>query len=136
MPQNLGQSTTDVDSKRLNKEPTSSNRFMSWCSSTNWLMFPFVIHADTIANSASVAITPISGSTFGCRRALHDTTSLQNLCTVHNQFINSHKRNRARLATYVDNRLQVTCGARLQCLDGDLPPLVVALRYISEFAMV
>jgi len=41
-------------------------------------MFPFSIHRDTIANLFSVIVTPSSGSTFGCRRALQVMTSLQN----------------------------------------------------------
>ena len=41
-------------------------------------MFPFVIHFDTISNRTSVIITPRSDSTFGWRRALHVTNSLQN----------------------------------------------------------
>ena len=46
------------------------------------MMFPFDIHSDTIANSVSVILTPRSGNTFGCRRAFHDTNSLENLCSL------------------------------------------------------
>ena len=48
-------------------------------------MFPFAIQSDIIANWASDIVTPISGRIFGCRRAFHVTTSLQNLYTGHCQ---------------------------------------------------
>lgn len=48
---------------------TSSNLFASRCSFTNWLMFPFDIHSDTIVpNSFPAIINPRSGNMFGCRR--------------------------------------------------------------------
>ena len=43
---------------------TSSNRFTSQCISTNWLIFPFGIHSDTMAKRFSVIITPSNGNTF------------------------------------------------------------------------
>ena len=65
-----------------NEQPTSSNRFTSGCALAKSLIFPFIIQSDTIAKRVSDIVTPISGSTFGCRRVFHVTTSLQNLCTV------------------------------------------------------
>ena len=66
----------------LDGKLTRSNRFVSRCSLTNPLIFPFGIHSDTITNSVSVIDTPMSGSTFGCRRAFHNTNSLQKLWKV------------------------------------------------------
>ena len=69
------------DDEAVNRKPTSSNRFASGFPFTKLLMFPFAIQSDIIANWVSDIVTPISGKTFGCRRAFHVTTSLQNLCT-------------------------------------------------------
>jgi len=76
--------------RQQEKEVTSSNRFASRCALTNSLMFPFVIHADTIANLESPIVTPNSGSTFGWRRAFHVTTSLQNVYTGQHQLGDTH----------------------------------------------
>jgi len=65
-------------SRSFNCELTRSNRFSSGWAFTNLLMFPFSIHPDTIANLFSVIVTPSSGNTFGCRRALQVMASLQN----------------------------------------------------------
>ena len=106
--------------RSLNRERTSSNRFASGCAATNWVMFPFGIHSDTIENSVSVIITPRSGNTFGCRRAFHVTNSLQNICTVHGHRFSDRARNKeydqrptrvifcGSLAAYVLNILTAT----------------------------
>jgi len=83
-------SVTCEECRSLNRERTSSNRFASRCAATNWFMFPFGIHSDTIENSVSVIITPRSGNTFGCRRAFHDTNSLQNPCVSYGQCSNGY----------------------------------------------
>ena len=72
------------------KDVTSSNRFTSRCALTNSLIFPFVIHSDTIANSESPIVTPNNCSTFGWRRAFHVTTSLQNVYVGRHQLTDAH----------------------------------------------
>ena len=62
----------------LKRERTSSSGFTSVCALTHSSMFPFFIHSDAITNWFMVIVTPNSGSTFGWRRDLHATTSLQN----------------------------------------------------------
>ena len=71
-------STISKGVRSLNGEHTSSNRFAPRCAVTYSLMFPCSIHPDTIANLFSAITTPIKGNRFGCRRALHVMTSLQN----------------------------------------------------------
>ena len=36
--------------QEIKGEPTSSNLFSCGWAATNWVMFPFVIHSDTMAN--------------------------------------------------------------------------------------
>ena len=67
------------DSKTSSERPTSSIRFTFGCTFTKSLTFPFTIQSDTTAKWFSDIVTPINGSTFGCRRVFHVTTSLQNL---------------------------------------------------------
>ena len=74
----------------LNRKLTSSRRFTSGYVFANWLMSPFGIHSDTIANWASVIITPRSGNTFWWRRAFQVMTSLQNLYVGYGQYVNEH----------------------------------------------
>ena len=71
------------------RNPTRSNRFASLCDLRNSLMFPFTIHSDTITNWESPIVTPISGNTFGWRRAFHVTTSLQNFYTGQHELANA-----------------------------------------------
>jgi len=61
---------------------TSSMRFVCRSLSTNSLILPFSIHAETIANRCLLTVTPMSGKIFGCRRCFHATPSRQNLCDV------------------------------------------------------
>ena len=68
----------DVKSEISNENHTSGNRSATGFSFTNSLMFPFAIQSETIANCASVIITPTSGRIFGWSSVLHVTTSLQN----------------------------------------------------------
>ena len=81
------QSVNGLKARRgtLNGKLTSSNRFAPGWSFTKSLMFPFTIQSDTIANWFSDIVTPINGRMFGCRRAFHVTTSLQNLCAMYYQ---------------------------------------------------
>ena len=53
------------DSSSLDKRLTSSNRFTSARAFTNWLMLPFDIHLETIANWVPDITTPRSGNMFG-----------------------------------------------------------------------
>ena len=85
-------------------------------------MFPLGIHSDTIANSVSVMITPMSGNKFGCRRAFHDTNSLQNRCIFNGEYTGRG----VPFTTHAADRLHVTGSASPQSLDGDLLPLVVS----------
>ena len=64
---------------KITKKPTGPSRSASGCAFTKSLIFPLAIQFDTIANWLSDIITPTRGRTFGCRRVLHITTSLQNL---------------------------------------------------------
>ena len=80
------------------QNPTSLDRFASLRAFTKWLMSPFSIHSDTIANRLPSIATPKSGRTFGCRRALHTNASLQNLyeswsshqCRLHTLSLATH----------------------------------------------
>ena len=94
--------STAEETGTLNGEHTRSNRFASGCSVINSLMLPFAIHSDTIANRFSVMITPINGSTFGCRRDFQVMTSLQNLCKTYTQLIdNTRREGHRRCLTFV-----------------------------------
>lgn len=83
---NLKQKKRDPEWK-----PTSPNRSASGCALKNLFMFPFSIHSDAISNGNPITLTPTSGSTFGCRRYLHGTTSLQKAYTRLGQCIKTLK---------------------------------------------
>ena len=83
--------TSREDNEILNGKPTSPNRSSPGCVLMNSLMFPSAIHSDTIAKWVSVIVTPISGSTFGCRSDFHITTSPQNLYMGLDQRIDKQK---------------------------------------------
>ena len=58
--------------------PTRSIRFASGFISVNALIVPSSIQSETDKHFSVVIITPINGRTFGCRRYLQITASLQN----------------------------------------------------------
>ena len=62
-------------------------RSASVCAHTNVVIVSFSIHSDIIAKRVSSIVAPNNGSMFGWRRDFHVTTSSQNLCIGHGQFI-------------------------------------------------
>src|SRR5258707_5572257 len=86
---------------------TSSNRSAFVSAFTKSLMLPPAIHSDTSTNRFSEIVTPTSGRTFGCRRVLHATTSLQDLYETWS-VVGAHNRSWGPLATHPSNPLEVT----------------------------
>jgi len=113
----------------VNERHTSSNRSALMFAFTKSLMFPFAIHSDTIANRYSAIVAPNSGSTFGWRRVLHTTTSLQNLYETQ-LVIDGYNRSRAPPATHSFDPPGVILCVGPQNLDCDLPALIPSLPYV------
>jgi len=74
-----------------NEKHTSSSRFAWKFAFTNSLMLPFTIHSVIITSRSSVVVTPNNGNTFGWRRDLHPTTSLQKFYKTLS-VVNSHNK--------------------------------------------
>lgn len=89
---------TAKDTGSMRGELTSSNRFASGCTEINWLILPFVIHSDIMANRPPVMSAPLRGTTFGCRRNFQVRTLLQNVYKTYTQFIDEQKGKSAKLS--------------------------------------
>lgn len=116
-------------------EPTSSNRFTSWLSLTNSLIFPFSIHSDAIEKREMELsiVTPNSGSTFGWRSAFQVTTSLQNLCDGRNKLTSARS---LTLSTHACYLLKIARRVNPQHLDCNTAALVFPLPNICVPAVI
>jgi len=85
---------------------TSLDRLTLVFAFVNSLMLPFDIHSDTITSRFSSIVTPNSGSTFGWCRALHVTTTLQNLYEIQ-PVINTYNELRTSPATHFSGLLNI-----------------------------
>ena len=127
---------TNKDVRSFRGELTSSNLFACRCTITNWLIFSFSIHSDTIANWFSVIITPSRGNTFGCRRAFQVMTSLQNLCEGYHAQLASAQGNLSPPVTHLGNIPRTTMAVRLENLDRDPPATIFTLPHVPKPAAV
>jgi hypothetical protein len=95
-------------------------------------MFPFSIHSDTIAKWNWFIVTPNSGKTFGCRRAFHVITSLQNLYSTDVSKSAARKR---RPVTYANHPLQLPVGRCSNDLHRNIFTAMIPFPHVGKTAL-
>ena len=101
----------------------------------NSLIFPFVIHSDTMTNWSLAIVTPRSGKTFGRLRVFHLITSLQNPYMSQSQPANASILHDMQTA-YPSNLGEVTRRIHPQNLGCDPPTLIIAHPHVRVPASV
>ena len=74
----LGKWQVSLWDTRMTCQPTRSMRFASGFFLMNLRIVPLSVQSETNEHRSGLIVTPTNGTTFGCRRCLQMTASLQN----------------------------------------------------------